>query len=572
MKALETTRLSLFIVSALLAAGCGMAGGEKTRIEEDGEEDAPQDGEPTEQEMPVPGEDIDEIPRLEDGVYVGDECKPEGRSDRRCASHAECNDRVFCNGEERCGLFCGEAFCYTAGFPLPCPANPTDPVCLPAFCIEEQRACVYAPKDADRDGYVDAACPDQAGDDCDDDNPAVHPGLADACDGTDNNCNGVVDEEGWSGEAPARLGGGGAVSASGPVLAASGSGWTAAWIEDGRTVHVAAVDGVTPPSTGPLHTAPEGAVVGNLAVLGGGGAGAVVWSETDGSGSRILLKRVADGSGGEAFILHASPVVLEGIGDVAAAPAAGSAEKAGIFFRMGVGGEGGNYEIFCLPVEDLSASPPRLGTASPVRLTSALGFSGHPDAAAVESGWLVVWDDERNGVKQIYLAAVAFDGTPVAGAPVPVTSSPADAQDPRIACLEDGTGCAVVWTDERYGSFSIFAAAVGTDGRSVGPEVAVSGTDLNAWSPAIAADDARGQFAIVFSAGSAPNENRIHAAMIVRGADEAPEATIVPSESADALDPRASIDASGRLALVWQDLTFGSGASVSIAVLSCSHP
>ena len=567
MKSPETTRLFLIIAYVLLAAGCGMAESGKTYMDGE-EEDAQQDGEPGEEEIPVPGE-IDDMPRLND-YGVGDECFHDRHTDRRCSSHAECNDQVFCNGEERCGLFCGEAFCYTAEFPPVCPADSTDPTCLPAFCVEEQRACVYAPKDADRDGYIDAACADQDGDDCNDDDPAVHPGLADVCDGTDNNCNGVVDEEGWAGEPRVRLGGGGAVSASGPALAASGSGWTAAWIEDARTVHVAAVDGVTPPSPALLHTATEGSVVGNLAVLGG--AGAVVWSETDGSGSRILFKRVADGSGGEAFILHASPVVLEGIGDVAASPAAGSADHAGIFFRMGVGGEGGNYEIFCLPVEDLSASPPRLGAASPVRLTSALGFSGHPDAADVESGWLVVWDDERNGVKQIYLGAVAPDGTPVTGAPVPVTSSPADAQDPRIACLEDGTGCAVVWTDERYGSFSIFAAAVGTDGRSVGPEVAVSGTDLNAWSPAIAADDARGQFAIVFSAGSAPNENRIHATMIVRNADEAPEAIIIPSESADALDPRASIDDSGRLALVWQDLAFGSGASVSLAVLSCSHP
>jgi hypothetical protein len=69
----------------------------------------------------------------------------------------------------------------------PCP-NTTDTTCAPTTCLDE-----------DGDGYGvpgASACaaghPDQF--DCDDHNPTVHPGAVEACDGVDNNCNGLVDD------------------------------------------------------------------------------------------------------------------------------------------------------------------------------------------------------------------------------------------------------------------------------------------------------------------------------------------------------------------------------------------
>lgn len=75
-----------------------------------------------------------------------------------CTSAADCSDPCFTTG-----LTCTSGACVTTG---------------------------AADKDADGDGFVDAACP--GGDDCDDEpascGSACAPGLAEVCDGRDNDC------------------------------------------------------------------------------------------------------------------------------------------------------------------------------------------------------------------------------------------------------------------------------------------------------------------------------------------------------------------------------------------------
>jgi hypothetical protein len=71
-----------------------------------------------------------------------------------------------------------------------CTADRCDP--LTGACVNEP------PSDADGDGFVGtappAAPPECGGNDCDDDDPFVHPGAPEVCNGRDDDCNGAIDD------------------------------------------------------------------------------------------------------------------------------------------------------------------------------------------------------------------------------------------------------------------------------------------------------------------------------------------------------------------------------------------
>ena len=102
----------------------------------------------------------------------------------RCATAAECDDGIFCNGAERCmpGAMGATALgCVPAAAP-PCDAGET--------CSETVDACqIVCTTDADADGHVAATC--VGGDDCDDADPLRYPGNTELCgaDTHDEDCN-----------------------------------------------------------------------------------------------------------------------------------------------------------------------------------------------------------------------------------------------------------------------------------------------------------------------------------------------------------------------------------------------
>lgn len=74
--------------------------------------------------------------------------------------------------------------------------------CTADSCVPATGACSYqiATLDLDGDGYrgpipgTIAGQPGSCGDDCDDANAAAHPGGIEICDGVDNDCNGIIDD------------------------------------------------------------------------------------------------------------------------------------------------------------------------------------------------------------------------------------------------------------------------------------------------------------------------------------------------------------------------------------------
>ena len=105
---------------------------------------------------------------------------------RSCTSDGDCNDGLYCNGEERCG---SNRKCQRA-----IPINCDDRVaCTTDRCREDERACQHFAPDIDGDGHADRACiladGSAAGDDCNDTDSNAFPGAAEVCNAFDEDCN-----------------------------------------------------------------------------------------------------------------------------------------------------------------------------------------------------------------------------------------------------------------------------------------------------------------------------------------------------------------------------------------------
>jgi len=113
-----------------------------------------------------------------------------------CGAKTGVSEPMRCDRADECpdpSDFCGETAACIAGRCAIGPARDCSDTsaCTTDRCDATAHACVHTLRDRDGDGFGDASC---GGDDCDDHDPASHPGAIERCTGGhDEDCDGHVD-------------------------------------------------------------------------------------------------------------------------------------------------------------------------------------------------------------------------------------------------------------------------------------------------------------------------------------------------------------------------------------------
>jgi len=331
----------------------------------------------------------------------------------------ECDVDADCPGYDNlCGLvICVDTEHYDGGLPtLPAGAVmppracvPLEPVdcddqdtCTIDSCVPETGECEHGPAtlDSDGDGHraplpgMVAGAPGSCGDDCDDSSPLAYPGNEELCDGVDNDCNGVVDDD-------AKF---------------------------------------TPLTEDPLQ------ISGNIAPAEPGGLAF--------NGDTYMSIYSGTASGFDMYATRLDPEgnklspIEEKIGlqnaDSYGGPIVWTGDRYGVAWQDR---RDGDYEIYFTLLD-----PEGVKIIADTRLTNSWGFSVNVDLAWNGSEFVVLWQDDRTGVFEVMAQRVSVDGLPLGGN---TTLSPPGLNNEAPAIASGTQGIGVAWANGDAGFQSI---------------------------------------------------------------------------------------------------------------------
>lgn len=354
-----------------------------------------------------------------------------------CQTDTDCDDGLYCTGAEACR----EGRCI-AGAPIVCTDGDQ---CTDDACVEQSRSCVHraATRDVDGDGYNGPRAGHQAGDngscgdDCNDANAAIHPGATEICNGVDDNCNLIIDDNATFTPADTD------VAVSGIETAPSGPGGMA-W---SGTQYMSSFWGYT------------------------GGKAHVYFAPLDRLGNNLMPPQ-------RQLTLNQS--------DAYGAAVAWTGTVLGVVWQDR---RDGDYEIY---FNRLTPDGDTLGPAQ--RVTFTPGFSINASIAWTGSEFLLAWQDERDsrdtGAYEIYAQRIDGEGRQI-GENVRITNDPANSEAPIIASSPRGT--AIVWLDGRggaigdpTGSRGIWFNTLTNDLRRMSLDLRITPMGQNVVSPTLA--------------------------------------------------------------------------------------
>jgi len=280
-----------------------------------------------------------------------------------CPGHKNLCEPVYCDlaagadaGAPRNG-----GLCITLP-PVECDDN--DP-CTDDACVPKTGECTYeiSTRDNDGDGFRGPRPgflpgePGACGDDCDDKSDLAYPGGTEVCDGVDNDCNGVVDD---------------------------GAAYIPLLNEPIRLSN----EGETP--AGP----------GGLAWSGSSYAAAYTISD-QGQGFAMRLSTL-ESTG--VPLGPAQPIVFQN-GDNAGGPLVWIGDRYGIAWQDR---RSGDYEIYFTLLDGNGAK-----VLPDTRLSNADGFSVNVSLGWTGGEFIVAWQDERDGLFDVFAQRVSIDGAPI---------------------------------------------------------------------------------------------------------------------------------------------------------------
>ncbi len=196
---------------------------------------------------------------------------------------------------------------------------------------------------------------------------------------------------------------------------------------------------------------------------------------------------------------------------------------------------------------------------SGIAVSTAAGDQGAPAVAFDGTDYLVVWQDSRDSLCDIYAARVSQAGAVLDPSGIAVSTAAGDQGIPRVAF--DGTNFFVVWQDYRNGVYSdIYGARVSQDGALIDPSGFPVSTAAG-WqgSPAVAFD---GTDFLASWVDTRIGNNRIYGARVNRDGTVLDTSGIILSTSADDRRvPAVAFDGASFL-VVWQDYRNGSDPDI----------
>jgi hypothetical protein len=297
-------------------------------------------------------------------------------------------------------------------------------------------------EDWDGDGYT--GCQD----DCDLLDAAANPGLAEVCDGVDNDCDGVVDDLSECDntcELPDRVVPAVRITDQPgdsilPAVVSNGGGFAVAWSDErdlNFEIYFALLDSAGQKIGGDRRiTVDDGrSFLPDLAWSGT--EYGVAWSDSRDTGSigdeEIYFARVDAGGNKIGSDLR----ITDAVGDSQEPALVWTGSNYGLAW---VDDRDGDFEIY---FNRLSAGGTKLGTD--LLVASSPGGAGHPDIAWTGTHFAVVWDDYLSGDYDIFLALIDVQGnlTDV----IPIAEESDSALRPRIAWT--GSEIGLTWIDTR---------------------------------------------------------------------------------------------------------------------------